>query len=300
MKKNILAENMLRFGTKNLTPGSRRKLNESSAYKQGDMVTYNGQPYYIWATAEDFNPNEVESFQNAYAGTGTLNTQDYLVIDTVRPFRDHWLASQEVKDHILVNGNEVTSAGAGNTFEPRQEDMVTLNGKQHAVLASAWDESSINPNDAFTANLIRRAGASANNWVLLQKTPGSDYRADDDLGPDQLRSQWNGGAWMFAPADKLQPATTVATAPTTTLEPGSWEAFTAAIANKINTDKNDPRTNLTSAEIDSAYEKMSDEAQNDLWKGIWGEYKWSVGTNKPDAAKAAVDQAIRDYFSKVK
>ena len=214
MKINILKENMLRFGTKNLTNSTRRKLNES--------------------------------------------------------------------------------------VQPRQEDMVTLNGKQHAVLASAWDESSISPNDSFTANKIREAGANSTNWVLLQKAPGSYDRAYDDLGPDQLRSQWNGGAWMFAPADKLQPATAVATAPTTTLEPGSWEAFTAAIANKINTDKNDPRTNLTSAEIDSAYEKMSDEAQNDLWSGIWGEYKWSVGTNKPGGAEAAVDQAIRDYFSKTK
>ena len=289
MKKNILAENMLRFGTKNLTPGSRRKLNESSAYKQGDMVTYNGQPYYIWATAEDFNPNEVESFQNAYAGTGTLNTQDYLVIDTVRPFRDHWLASQEVKDHILVNGNEVTSAGAGNTFKPRQGDMVTLNGKQHAVLASAWDESSINPNDAFTANLIRRAGASANNWVLLQKTPGSYDRAYDDLGPDQLRSQWNDGAWMFAPADKLQPAGSSTGANLTDI---SWEGFLKAIANKINTDANDPRTNLTSTEIDSAYEKFNFDKKNDFFWGPWKQYK--------DGNTNAVNRAIQEFFPKVK
>ena len=214
MKKNILAENMLRFGTKNLTPGSRRKLNES--------------------------------------------------------------------------------------VQPRQEDMVTLNGKQHAVLASAWDESSIDPNDSFVANKIRQAGANPTNWVLLQKAPGSYDSAYDDLGPSQLRAQWNGGAWMFAPADKLQPAGASTSVTATTLEPGSWEAFTAAIANRINTDKNDPRTNLTSAEIDSAYEKMSDDAQNDLWSGIWGEYKWSVGTNKPGGAEQAVDQAIRDYFSKVK
>ena len=214
MKKNILAENMLRFGTKNLTPGSRRKLNES--------------------------------------------------------------------------------------VQPRQEDMVTFNGKQHAVLASAWDESSLEPNDAFTASKIRQAGANADNWVLLQKTPGSYDRAYDDLGSDQLRAQWNDGAWMFAPADKLQPAGASTSVTATTLEPGSWEAFTAAIANRINTDKNDPRTNLTSAEIDSAYEKLNQKDREDLWSGIWGEYKWSVGTNKPGGAEQAVDQAIRDYFSKVK
>ena len=227
MKKNILAENMLRFGTKNLSEANLQDL---------ENIGFGG-------------PRDPKT---------------------------------------------------GNRLQLSQEDMVTFNGKQHAVLASAYDEASIEPNDSFTANKIREAGANPVNWVLLQATPGPYDRAYDDLGPDQLRSQWNDGAWMFAPADKLQPATTVATAPTTTLEPGSWEAFTAAIANKINTDKNDPRTNLTSAEIDSAYEKMSDEAQNDLWDGIWGEYKWSVGTNKPDAAKAAVDQSIRDYFSKVK
>lgn len=289
MKKNILAENMLRFGTKNLTPGSLRKLNESSAYKQGDMVTYNGQPYYIWATSEDFNPNEVASFQNAYSGTGTLNTQDYLVIDTVRPDRDHWLASQEVKDHILVNGNEVTRAGAGNTFEPRQEDMVTLNGKQHAVLASAWDEASIEPNDSFTANKIREAGANADNWVLLQKAPGSYDSAYDDLGPSQLRSQWNGGAWMFVSADKLQPAGASTSAATTDK---SWEGFLKAIANTINTDANDPRTNLTSAEIDSAYEKFNLRKKNDFFFGPWKQYS-SKGNME------AVNRAIQEFFPKV-
>ena len=105
---------------------------------------------------------------------------------------------------------------------------------------------------------------------------------------------------MFAPAAKLQPGIAGSSIATTTLEPGSWEAFTAAIANRINTNKNDPRTNLTSAEIDSAYEKMSDDAQNDLWNGIWGEYKWSVGTNKPGDAQSAVDQAISGFFSKTK
>ncbi len=214
MKKNILAENMLRFGTKNITSAIRRKLLES--------------------------------------------------------------------------------------VQPRQEDMVTLNGKQHAVLASAWDESSIDPNDTFTASKIREAGANPTNWVLLQATPGPYDSAYDDLGSNQLRAQWNSGAWMFAPAAKLQPANASSSVTATTLEPGSWEAFTAAIANRINTNKNDPRTNLTSAEIDSAYEKMSDDAQNDLWNGIWGEYKWSVSTNKPGGAQSAVDQAISDFFSKTK
>jgi len=186
------------------------------------------------------------------------------------------------------------------SVQPRQEDMVTLNGKQHAVLASAWDESSIDPNDTFTASKIREAGANPTNWVLLQATPGTYDSAYDDLGPSQIQMQWNNGAWMFAAADKLQPANASSSVTATTLEPESWEAFTAAIANRINTNKNDPRTNLTSAEIDSAYEKMSDDAQNDLWNGIWGEYKWSVGANKPVDAENAVDQAIRDYFSKVK
>ena len=36
------------------------------------------------------------------------------------------------------------------------------------------------------------------------------------------------------------------------------------------------------------------------WDGVDWEYKWSVGTNKPGGAEQAVDQAIRDYFSKVK
>jgi hypothetical protein len=188
----------------------------------------------------------------------------------------------------------------GNTLQLSQEAMVTVNGKQHAVLASAFDEASINPNDSFTANKIREAGANPTNWVLLQATPGPYDSAYDDLGSNQLRAQWNSGAWMFAPAAKLQPAIAGSSIATTTLETGSWEAFTAAIANRINTNKNDPRTNLTSAEIDSAYEKMSNDAQNDLWNGIWGEYKWSVGANKPVDAENAVDQAIRDYFSKVK
>ena len=215
MKINILKENMLRFGTKNLTTSTRRKLNES--------------------------------------------------------------------------------------VQPRQEDMVTLNGKQHAVVASAWSESSINPNDAFTANLIRSAGASANNWVLLQTSTNSYDRAYDDLGPDQLRSQWNDGAWMFASADKLQPATNAAsTATQSTTRDGSWEEFLKAIADKINMDKNDPRTNLTSAEIDSAYEKMPETEQSELWNDIWGEYKWSVGTNKPGGAENAVRIAIEDFFPKTK
>ena len=188
----------------------------------------------------------------------------------------------------------------GNTLQLSQEAMVTVNGKQHAVLASAFDEASINPNDSFTANKIREAGANPVNWVLLQATPGPYDSAYDDLGSNQLRAQWNSGAWMFAPADKLQPASAGSSVTATKLETGSWEEFTAAIANRINTNKNDPRTNLTSAEIDSAYEKMSNDAQNDLWNGIWGEYKWSVGTNKPLDAENAVDQAIRDYFSKVK
>ena len=188
----------------------------------------------------------------------------------------------------------------GNTLQLSQESMVTVNGKQHAVLASAFDVASITPYDSFTANKIREAGANQTNWVLLQATPGPYDSAYDDLGSNQLRAQWNSGAWMFAPTDKLQPASAGSSIATTKLEPGSWEAFTAAIANRINTNKNDPRTNLTSAEIDSAYEKMSNDAQNDLWNGIWGEYKWSVGTNKPVDAENAVDQAIRDYFSKVK
>ena len=188
----------------------------------------------------------------------------------------------------------------GNTLQLSQEAMVTLNGKQHAVLASAFDVASITPYDSFTANKIREAGANQTNWVLLQATPGPYDSAYDDLGSNQLRAQWNSGAWMFAPTHKLQPASAGSSVTATKLEPGSWEAFTAAIANRINTNKNDPRTNLTSAEIDSAYEKMSNDAQNDLWNGIWGEYKWSVGTNKPVDAENAVDQAIRDYFSKVK
>ena len=227
MKKNILAENMLRFGTKNLSEANLQDL---------ENIGFGG-------------PRDPKT---------------------------------------------------GNRLQLSQEDMVTFNGKQHAVLASAYDEASIEPNDSFTANKIREAGANPTNWVLLQATPGPYDSAYDDLGPDQLRSQWNSGAWMFANADKLQPASAGSSVTATTLEPGSWEAFTAAIANRINTNKNDPRTNLTSAEIDSAYEKMSDEAQNDLWNGIWGEYKWSVGTNKPGGAQAAVDQSIRDYFSKVK
>jgi len=301
MNKNILAENMLRFGTKNLTPRSRRKLTESSMFKHGDPVTYNGQQYYIWASADDFEPNEVARFRDAYSGNATLNTQDYLVINTVRPDRDYWLAAEEVKDHTLVNSNEVTRVGGGASVQPKIEDMVTLNGKQHAVVASAWDESSIDPNDAFTANLIRRAGAGANNWVLLQATPGMTYDlAYDDLAGDQLRAQWNDGKWMFASADKLQPATNTSTTTQATTQDGSWEGFLKAIANTINTDKNDPRTNLTSAEIDAAYEKMSDDKQSELYRDVWGEYKFKVGTNDSAGAMNAVGIAIRNYFPKVK
>jgi hypothetical protein len=197
--------------------------------------------------------------------------------------------------------NSTTRNMIKESVQPRMEDMVTLNGKQHAVVASAWDESSIDPNDAFTASKIREAGAGANNWVLLQTSTYSYDSAYDDLAGDQLRAQWNDGKWMFVSADKLQPATNAApTATQSTTRDGSWEEFLKAIADKINTDKNDPRTNLTSAEIDSAYEKMPEAEQSELWNDIWGEYKWSVGTNKPGGAENAVRIAIEDFFPKTK
>ena len=72
------------------------------------------------------------------------------------------------------------------SVEPSQQDTVTLNGKQHAVIASKWDASSINPNDTFTADQISRAGANSTNWVLLQTSNGSYDPAYDDLSSAQL------------------------------------------------------------------------------------------------------------------
>ena len=216
MKKNILAENMLRFGTKNLSEANLQDL---------ENIGFGG--------------------------------------------------SRDPK--------------TGNTLQLSQEDMVTFNGKQHAVLASAYDKASIEPNDSFTANKIREAGANPVNWVLLQATPGPYDSAYDDLGPDQLRSQWDYGSWMFVSADKLQPAGASTSA---NLTDKSWEGFLKAIANKINTDANDPRTNLTSAEIDSAYEKFNLDKKTDFFFGPWKQYT-NGNTN-------AVDRAIQEFFPKVK
>ena len=115
MKKNILAENMLRFGTKNLTPVTKRRILES--------------------------------------------------------------------------------------MEPKQEDVVTYNGKKYAVLASAWDESSLEPNDPWIAQKIKEAGADETNWVLLQT--GKYDNAYDDLSNEQLKYRWDAGIFEFVPADKL-------------------------------------------------------------------------------------------------
>ena len=330
MKKNTLAENMQRFGTKNL--------DEAGKFYKGSR--YNDEPFKFGddkrSLATKTNPewdafvdkyNNTPGFETSTSADGTsykaeiTNLESGLKWVVMNQKGNNWSyigrdpsylgnpefcrdAKELIANFKEINGiNESISSTRrklSESVQPSQEDMVTFNGKQHAVLASAWDESSINPNDSFTANKIRQAGANPTNWVLLQAAPGPYDYAYDDLGPDQLRSQWNTGAWMFVPADKLQPASASSSATATTLEPGSWEAFTAAIANKINTDKNDMRTNLTSAEIDSAYEKMNINDRDRLWNGIWGEYKWSVGTNKPGGAEQAVDQAIRDYFSKVK
>jgi len=280
------------------------------------------------------------------------------------------------------------------SVQPSIEDMVTLNGKQHAVIASAWDESSIDPNDTFTASKISEAGANANNWVLLQTSNGSYDVAYDDLAGDQLSEEWNDGAWMFASADDLQPATNAAgvtadaakikhgdavifdkdkyyvhasyrdfdyreiknfqfyksgaekfnpeaylvlradkpdydswlaadqvedrsneyvvvnasevtrdgttnTAAASNVRlTGSWEEFMAAIANKINTDN--INSNLTSAEIDGLYENMPKAKQIKLYRDVWGEYKWCVGTNNPVGAENAVSSAIKRFFPKTK
>ena len=171
-------------------------------------------------------------------------------------------------------------------------DKVKFNGKTYYVHATAEDFD----NRGIDIAKNKYAGKSRfnpDNFIVLStyNVPGYDYT----MSYEELQQS----DYVVVNADEVSPAGN-ASVTATTLEPGSWEAFTAAIANKINTDKNDMRTNLTSAEIDSAYEKMNINDRDRLWNGIWGEYKWSVGTNKPGGAEQAVDQAIRDYFSKVK
>lgn len=168
-------------------------------------------------------------------------------------------------------------------------DKVTFNNKTYYVHATAEDFD----NRGISIAQNKYAGKSTfnpDNFVVLsiREVPGYDYT----MAYEELQQ----GDYVVVNANEVGSSSVT----TTALKPGSWEAFTAAIANKINTNKNDPRTNLTSAEIDSAYEKLNQKDREDLWNGIWGEYKWSVGTNKPGGAEQAVDQAIRNYFSKVK
>ena len=54
MKINILKENMLRFGTKNLTNSTSRKLNESVQPRMEDMVTLNGNQHAVDQAIRDY------------------------------------------------------------------------------------------------------------------------------------------------------------------------------------------------------------------------------------------------------
>jgi len=184
--------------------------------------------------------------------------------------------------------------------QPKFGDMVTYQGKSYAVIASAYDNVGFESTDPFIAAKIRQARATQDNWVLLQTRPNVPVdQAYSEITSDQIEYDWNQNIFMFVPVTNLKmSSSTNQSATASTKLNGSWEEFMAAIANEINTDNNDPRSMLTADDVDSMYNKLSADKKDSLRNGTWGEYKWSVGTNKPDGAAAAVTSAIENFFSK--
>ena len=89
--------------------------------------------------------------------------------------------------------------------QPVWADQVTYKGKKHAVIASAWDDSSsIVATDSFISQKIREAGATADNWVLLQTAANTTADpAYEDISAAQLKMRWSEGIWMFVSGDNV-------------------------------------------------------------------------------------------------
>jgi hypothetical protein len=137
MKKNILAENLIRFGVKNLNQLQKRRILENAEYS--DKVKFNGKTYYVHATAEDFDHRVYDIAKNKYAGKSTFNQDDFIVLSTNNvPGYDYSMAYQELangNDYIVVNSDEVD-----NENPMRADELLDI------IMSYTKD-----PDDAFSA-----------------------------------------------------------------------------------------------------------------------------------------------------
>ncbi len=140
-----------------------------------------------------------------------------------------------------------------NDIQPGFGDMVTYQGKTYAVITSAWDNVGFESNEPFIAEKIQQAGATQDNWVLIQTRPNVPVdQAYSEITSNQIENDWNQNIYKFVPATELSMSTQEKL-------DNTWEGFLKMIADTINQDANDYRTNLTSSELDRVFEKFSVE-----------------------------------------
>lgn len=119
MKKNILAENLIRFGVKNLKESQKRYILESVKY--ADKVTFDGKTYYVHATADDFDNRVIPIAQEKYKGNSTFDPNNFIVLSIYDvPGYDYTMADGELRNdndnnYIVVNADEVNNGSSDTT-----------------------------------------------------------------------------------------------------------------------------------------------------------------------------------------
>lgn len=167
MKKNILAENMLRFGVKNLNQTHKLRILENAEYS--DKVKFNGKTYYVHATAEDFDERAHEIAKNKYVGKSTFNPDDFIVlsIDNV-PGYDYSMAHQELADgddYIVVNSDEVDNENPMSADDLLDIIMTYIKDPDEAFsVLTKYQQTGDFGNDMLAANIERDP-----RWKFIKK-----------------------------------------------------------------------------------------------------------------------------------
>jgi len=113
MKKNILAENLIRFGVKNLNQLQKRRLIE--AIKDGSEVEFNGETYYVWSSTVDFDQRGINTAKRYYKGKSTFNPNDFIIINKRKHPYGYDLSPEELDDNFLVINSDEVDNGSSDT-----------------------------------------------------------------------------------------------------------------------------------------------------------------------------------------
>jgi len=176
-----------------------------------------------------------------------------------------------------------------NDIQPGFGDMVTYQGKTYAVITSAWDNVGFESNEPFIAEKIQQAGATQDNWVLIQTRPNVPVdQAYSEITSNQIENDWNQNIYKFVPATELSMSTQEKL-------DNTWEGFLKMIADTINQDANDYRTNLTSSELDRVFEKFSVENKKAVWKA-YNVYERNARNNNREGVERDIAMLTK-YFS---